>query len=53
MTEEQFEKNAVYLFENVSAEELAKAPGIGIKNAREFLMNLKGLSQQDPSLDDY
>jgi DNA modification methylase len=53
ITEEQFEKIAVYLFENVSAEELAKAPGIGIKKAREFLINLKGLSQQKVSLDDF
>jgi hypothetical protein len=37
LTEEQFEKIAVHLFENVSAEELAKAPGIGIKKAREFV----------------
>ena len=37
MTEEQFERIAVYLFENVSAEDLAKAPGIGIKKAREFV----------------
>ena len=40
MTEEQFEKIVVHLFENVSAEELAKAPGIGIKKAREFVDNL-------------
>ena len=53
MTEEQFEKIVVHLFENVSAEELAKAPGIGIKKAREFLINLKGLSQQKVSLDDF
>ena len=42
MTEEQFEKVAVHLFENATAEQLAKAPGIGIKKAREFRKAISG-----------
>jgi len=46
MTEEQFNKIAVYLFRNVSASDLAKAPGIGIKKAREFVDKIHNVSPQ-------
>lgn len=42
ITEEQFEKITVHLFENVSAKDLAKAPSIGIKKAEEFKKALLG-----------
>ena len=41
MTESQFEKVAVHLVENATPEQLAKAPGIGLKKARDFVDNLK------------
>ncbi len=47
LTEEQFEKIAVHLFENTSAEDLAKAPGIGLKKAREFKKALQGNVKRD------
>ncbi|MDB3855287.1 DNA methyltransferase, partial [Euryarchaeota archaeon] len=47
ITEHQFEKIAVYLFENASAEELAKAPGIGIQKAREFKNSLRDSENHD------
>jgi len=54
MTEEQFEKIAVHLFENVTADELAKAPGIGIKKAREFKNKLsKSSTVTQPTLGDF
>lgn len=40
ITEEQFEKITVHMFENISAKDLSKAPGIGIKKAMEFKENL-------------
>ena len=49
ITEEQFEKIAVYLFENVSAEDLAKAPGIGIQKAKEFKKTLLGIKKPSTS----
>ena len=49
ITEEQFEKIAVYLFENTSAEDIAKAPGIGIQKAKEFKKNLLGQKKSDKS----
>ena len=39
MTESQFEKVAVHLVENATPEQLAKAPGIGLKKAQEFVAN--------------
>ena len=42
MTEEQFEKIVVHLFEKTSVEMLAKAPGIGKKKAQEFKKSLLG-----------
>ena len=41
MTESQFEKVAVHLVETATPEQLAKAPGIGLKKAQEFVNNLK------------
>ena len=41
MTESQFEKVAVHLVETATPEQLAKAPGIGIKKARDFVDNLR------------
>ncbi len=42
LTEEQFEKIVVHLFEKTSVEMLAKAPGIGKKKAQEFKKSLFG-----------
>jgi adenine-specific DNA-methyltransferase len=55
ITEDQFLKIAVYLLENISAEELSKAPGIGIKKAREFKRNLNGNRDDNssPSIFEY
>ena len=41
MTESQFEKVAVHLVETATPEQLAKAPGIGLKKAKDFVSNLK------------
>ena len=54
MTESQFEKVAVYLIENATPEQLARAPGIGIKKARELRKNLSKLDTGgQPTLIDY
>ena len=53
MTEAQFEKVAVHLVENAKPEELAKAPGIGIKKAREFVKNLRGIKSNNATLFDF
>lgn len=42
MTEEQYQKVAIHLLKNSTPEQLAKAPGIGIKKAREFKEALIG-----------
>ena len=47
LTEEQFNRVASYLLRNVSAEELAKAPSIGIQKAREFRRVLHDLKEPD------
>ena len=47
LTEEQFNRVASYLLRNVSAEELAKAPSIGIQKAREFRRALHDLKEPD------
>ena len=47
LTEEQFEKIAIHLFENATPEQLAEAPGIGIQKAREFRRTLHDL--RDPA----
>ena len=50
MTEEQFEKVALHLFENATPEQLAYAPGIGIKKAREFKEALRGAKKVDGTI---
>lgn len=40
LTEDQFNKIVTYLLKNVSAFELSKAPGIGIKKANDFVNSL-------------
>ena len=47
ITEGQFEKITVHLFENISAKDLSKAPGIGIKKALEFKENLNKHSSKN------
>ena len=47
ITEDQFEKIVVHLFENTSAENLAKAPGIGIKKAKELVNKIKNTAEPD------
>jgi len=42
MTEEQYQKVALYLLNNATPEDIAKAPGIGIKKAKEFKKALNG-----------
>ena len=41
------EKIVVHLFENTSAENLAKAPGIGIKKAKELVNKIKNTAESD------
>lgn len=41
MTESQFERVAVHLVETATPEQLAKAPGIGLKKAQDFVNTLK------------
>jgi hypothetical protein len=47
ITEDQFEKIVVHLFENTSAENLAKAPGIGIKKAKELVNKIRNTAEPD------
>ena len=47
LTEEQFNQVSAHLLRNASAEELARAPGIGIRKAREFRSALHGLKEPD------
>ena len=53
MTEAQFEKVAVHLVETATPEQLAKAPGIGLKKAEEFVNNLRGNKKSKTNLFDY
>ena len=47
LTEEQFNQIAAHLLRNVSADELARAPGIGIQKAREFRRALHDIQEPD------
>ena len=47
LTEEQFNQVATHLLRKASADELAKAPGIGIQKAREFRRALHDLKEPD------
>ena len=47
LTEEQFNQIAAHLLRNVSADELARAPGIGIQKAREFRSALHNIKEPD------
>ena len=47
LTEEQFNQVAAHLLRKASADELAKAPGIGIQKAREFRRALHDLKEPD------
>ena len=53
LTEEQFEKIAVHLVENATPEQLAKAPGIGLKKARDFVNKLKQNRKSKTNLFDF
>jgi len=50
MTEEQYQKVAIHLLETATPEQLAKAPGIGIKKAREFKEALLGTKKRDGTI---
>ena len=47
ITEEQFEKITVHLFENTNAQDLAKAPGIGKEKAEKLREKLLGSKEKD------
>ena len=47
LTDEQFNRVAAHLLRNASADELARAPGIGIQKAREFRRALHDLKEPD------
>ena len=49
LTEEQFNKIAVHLFETATEKQLASAPGIGKKKASEFREALRGGKKSDGS----
>ena len=53
MIESQFEKVAVHLVENATPEQLAKALGIGLKKAQEFVNNLKQNRRSKTNLFDF
>jgi len=50
LTEEQFNKVAIYLIENATVDELAKAPGLGRKKAEEFKANLQNKKRKKSNL---
>ena len=50
LTEEQFEKITVHLFETATVNRLKGAPGIGEKKAKEFLDALSGVEKPDGTI---
>ena len=53
LTEEQFEKITAFLYENITPDELAKAPGIGLKKAKEFVRNMREKPISNTTLFDF
>ena len=53
LTEEQFEKITAFLYENITPDELAKAPGIGLKKAKEFVRNMREKPKSNTTLFDF
>ena len=49
LTEEQLSKIVPHLLRTTSAEELAKAPGIGIQKAREFVSIIQNSREDSQS----
>jgi len=53
LTEEQFEKITTHLYRNITPDELANAPGIGIKKAKDFVRNMKKKPKSNTTLFDF